>query len=70
MTDAQQCRKNRWKVGTRLVGDEGRGPTVIELTAIGRDRILAVTISQNGEPVEYDYEGDWTLACRKVASCA
>jgi hypothetical protein len=34
MNDAQRCRKNGWGVGTRLIGDEGYGHTVIELTAI------------------------------------
>jgi hypothetical protein len=63
-SDAAQCRKNGWKAGTRLVGDEGYGPTVIEITAVGRERILAVTISHNGEPADYD-ESDWTLECRK-----
>ncbi len=64
-SDAEQCRRNGWTAGTRLVGDEGYGPTVIELTAIGEDSILAKKISHNGIPEEYPYEGSWTLSCRK-----
>jgi hypothetical protein len=63
--DVTQCRRNGWKVGTRLVGDEGYGPTIIELTAIGRDRILAVQISHNGKPSVNDWEADWTLSERR-----
>lgn len=47
---ADKCRTNGWAVGTRLVGDEGYGPTVIEITAIGEESILAKTISHNGDP--------------------
>lgn len=63
-SDADKCRRNGWKAGTRLVGDEGYGPTVIELTAVGRESILAVTISHNGVPDENDRENSWTLSCR------
>lgn len=64
ISDAEKCRKNNWKVGTKLVGDEGYGPTVIELTAIGKEHILAIPISHNGKPAEHPYEGSWTLRCR------
>jgi hypothetical protein len=63
-SDADVCRNNGWKVGTRLVGDEGYGPTVIELTAIGERNIMAKTISHNGKPEESPLEGNWTLSCR------
>ena len=63
LSDADKCRRNGWIVGTRLVGDEGYGPTVIELTAIGETHILAKRISHNGKP-EDGYEGNWTLDCR------
>lgn len=63
MNDAEKCRKNGWRVGTRLIGDEGYGPTVIEITAIGETRILAKEISHNGKPSDR-CEGDWTLSCR------
>ena len=63
-SDAAICRKHGWKVGTRLVGDEGYGPTVIELTAIGERLVLAKEISHNGKPEESPYEAMWTLMCR------
>jgi hypothetical protein len=64
-SDIEKCRENGWKVGTRLVGDEGYGPTVIEITAIGESSILAKTISHNGKPSSYRGETCWTLQCRK-----
>ena len=59
-----KCRKNGWKVGTRLVGDEGYGPTVIEITAIGEDHILAKVISENGDTSKARGESSWTLEFR------
>lgn len=64
INSAELCRKNGWGVGTRLIGDEGYGPTVIELTAIGEDSLLAKTISHNGEIEEYPREGSWSLQNR------
>lgn len=56
------CRERGWAAGTRLVGDEGYGPTVIEITAVGEERILAKTISHKGQPVaRVRNEGSWTL---------
>jgi len=55
VSSAEKCRRNGWKVGTRIVGDEGYGPTVIEITAIGEEAVLAKCISHNGEP------GSWEL---------
>lgn len=60
--DAEVCRRNGWTVGTRLVGDEGYGPTVIEITAIGEELLLAKTLS----PVARS-ETAWTLSCRDWA---
>lgn len=40
--DAQTCSLNGWAVGTLLVGDEGYGPTVLRITAIGEESLLAV----------------------------
>ena len=48
-SSADKCHRNGWVAGTRLVGDEGYGPTVIEITAVGRDGVLAVEISHNGK---------------------
>jgi hypothetical protein len=50
LSSAELCRLNGWGPGTRLIGDEGHGPTVIEITAIGSDDIMARAISHNGEP--------------------
>lgn len=63
MTTGEKCRANGWVAGTRLVGDEGYGPTVIEITAVGRDAILAMIVSHNGEPSD-DREQKWTLDLR------
>lgn len=63
--DADFCRAMGWHPGTRLVGDEGYGPTVIKITALGEKAILAKTISQGGEICPRgDSESLWTLACR------
>jgi hypothetical protein len=58
-SSAAACRRLGWGPGTRLVGDEGYGPTVIRLTAIGEARVLAVCEDRND-----GYEGSWTLSCR------
>ena len=60
---ADACRRNGWGPGTRLVGDEGYGPTVIEITAVGERMILAKTISHDGKP-QPGRENSWTLDCR------
>lgn len=63
LSAAAVCRANGWAPGTRLVGDEGGGPTVIEITAIGRDQILAREVSHNGKPGHMS-ENSWVLWCR------
>lgn len=60
---ANACRERGWLPGTRLVGDEGYGPTVIEITALGESSILAKRISHKGQPVE-ERESSWTLSSR------
>jgi len=62
---ATVCRTLGWTVGMRIRGNEGRGETVIELTAIGQKRILAKVISHNGEPRNDPHEATWTLANRE-----
>jgi hypothetical protein len=62
-SDAEECRQRGFEVGDRLVGDEGYGPTVIELTAVGERAILAKRISHAGKPCCLD-ETMWTLSCR------
>lgn len=64
LNSAELCRKNGWKAGTRLVGDEGYGPDVIEITAVGEYNILAKAISYNGKPVDSPREQSWTLQMR------
>lgn len=69
MSPADLCAVNGWKVGDRLVGDEGYGPTVIEITAIGWFEILAMQISHtdtSGETLHLEYrEGSWCLEDRE-----
>jgi len=63
MTDADLCRKREWPPGTRLIGDEGFGPTVIEITAVGETNVLAKKISHGGV-ADVDDEALWTLKYR------
>lgn len=60
---AEICRERGWIPGTRLVGDEGYGPTIIKITAVGEESILAKTISHNGQASKIG-EGLWVLWCR------
>ncbi len=66
MSDDQRrtCHERGWTVGTRLVGDEGYGPTVIEITAIGASEVLAKTISHDGKPDRDQHESSWVFWCR------
>ena len=61
---ADVCREHRWRVGTRLVGSDGLGTTVIEIAALGNQVMLARRISQNGEPAAYDQDRPWRLSDR------
>lgn len=63
LSSAERCRRNGWTAGTRLIGDEGWGPSVIEITAIGRESILAIAIS-HGDKAFAPYESSWTLEMR------
>jgi hypothetical protein len=63
LDDAERCRRNGWGPGTRLIGDEGYGPSVIEITAVGEHQILARRVVRDGEAVN-DRETTWTLAHR------
>ncbi len=62
-SDAEECRQRGFQVGDKLVGDEGYGPTVIEITAIGEKKILAKEISLDGKLLQRG-EGCWTLSNR------
>lgn len=64
-TERETCDLNGWGVDTRLVGDEGYGPSVIRITYFTRDgSMLAITESRHGEAV-YEREHFWTLDCRE-----
>ena len=62
-SSAECARRMGWHVGTRLVGDEGYGATVIRITAIGESQVLAVSKSHCGEYVNWR-ESSWTFSCR------
>lgn len=66
LSDAELCRRNGWGPGARLMGDEGHGPVVIEVTAVGECRILAKVLSCDGKP-EDGTEQEWTLKMREWA---
>ena len=59
---AEVCRFFGWQVGDRIVGDEGYGPTVLRITAIGERDILARPLS--GPGADTGHEGRWVLWCR------
>ncbi|AEJ93053.1 hypothetical protein BJD73_gp75 [Mycobacterium phage Brocalys] len=63
MSDAETARRNGWTVGTRLADDKGRGETIIEITAIGEEHVLAKAISYAGRPAPYR-ESLWTFRFR------
>ncbi len=62
--DYEICQENGWGVGTRLRGDEGYGPTTIEITYISRQNLLAKVVeTSSGHRV--GTESAWTLTCRE-----
>ena len=67
MNDADKCRANGWGPGTRLVGDEGYGPSVIEITAVGEMSVLAKLVKHGDESIEQPRETCWSLRCRDWA---
>lgn len=60
LSDAEICRSYGWTAGTKLTGDEGFGPTVILITAIGELKILAKIVSHSGKP-QIGSEMLWSL---------
>lgn len=50
---AAACRRNHWHVGTHLAGDEGHGETVIAITAVGEDVILARPVLHRGVAAQW-----------------
>jgi len=66
LSDAEICRRNGWGVGTLLAGDEGYGVTVIRITAIGDNNVLAREVCHAGKPAS-DVAGrelNWSLSIR------
>lgn len=57
---ADICRERGWGPGTRLVGDEGGLPTIIEITALGEVAMLARVVS----PHPSEHESSWVLFFR------
>jgi hypothetical protein len=69
-TERETCDINGWGVGTHLVGDEGYGPTVIRITGLGEELLLAKVVSQSGRIQDHCYgESNWTLSCREWVRC-
>ena len=56
------CRERGWKVGDRLIGDEGYGPEVIVITAIGAEKFLARREDGGREGVWCLDAREWRLA--------
>lgn len=65
LSSAEICRKMGWRRGTKLIGNEGYGNTVIKITAVGNESILAIMISHNDiKAGEFEGEACWTLKNR------
>lgn len=62
-SNADFCRRMGFGVGTRLAGNEGYGETIIEITAIGHELILARKVSHCGV-ASMPIEGSWNLSGR------
>jgi hypothetical protein len=76
-TDAQTCRDNGWKVGdllkgTEVWGDDTKHTSIIQITAIGEEKILAkeafvIEYARSGKQTMVGVdreEGHWTLLYR------
>ncbi|MGU3387192.1 hypothetical protein ACLBYG_21970 [Methylobacterium sp. D53M] len=61
---ADICRERGWFAGTKLIGDAGFGPIMIEVTKLGERVMLAKVVSINGEPPSYGNDRAWTLGHR------
>ena len=62
-TSAAACRRMGWRVGTRIIGIENGKPDIWEITAVGRDNIMKVTIKNGCEGREVQAtlaHRDWT----------
>lgn len=63
MSSADTCRANGWGVGTCLAGEELGVTTVIVVTAVGEEAILARAIFHADAPTD-SRETSWTLRYR------
>lgn len=61
---AEICREHGWTVGTRLVGDAGYGPTIIQITALSDQVMLARIISHGCVTIGHHDAQAWTLSLR------
>lgn len=59
---ADYCRRKGWAPGTKITGNEGYGPTVEKITAIGEETVLTKTLHKDGS---CSSEHIWTHTCRK-----
>ena len=71
LSSADICRKEGFKAGTKLIGEEefidGPVTTVIKITAVGIKEVLAITLSCNGVKIfpEVIAENHWNLQYRR-----
>ena len=61
-TSADYCRRMGWGIGTRIVGDEGYGPTTITITAVGQERSILAKADGRDESRWTLEHRDWQLA--------
>ena len=63
-TERETLDLNGWNIGDTLEGDEGYGPDLIKITAVGEERFLCRWNYQKGNGWERE-SGQTTLSCRK-----
>ena len=63
-TERETLDLNGWTIGDILEGDEGYGPDLIKITAVGEERFLCRWNYQKGNGWERE-SGQTTLSCRK-----
>ena len=63
-TERETLDLNGWTVGDILEGDEGYGPDLVKITAVGEERFLCRWNHQKGCGWERE-SGQTTLSCRQ-----
>lgn len=63
-SDYEICQKNGWDVGTRLVGDEGWGPDVIEIRYLSPSIVVCRLVLPHNPNHPKGSDAPWTLQCR------